>query len=400
MTTPLLGLVGKTNVGKSSFFAAATLVEVPMENRPFVTIEPNVGIAYVRRRCVHPELGLPKCEPIDGICMKGWRFIPVKLVDVAGLVPKASEGRGLGTQFLDAVRRADALLIVVDASGSTDSEGNPVPPGTHDPREDVRILIEEFSKWMKNQLLKDWKSFAMRIDTSGERLEEALFKRLSGFSIKRDHILKALGELELPNKLSKWNEKNITNFVSKLVELRPKVIVANKIDVDGAERGIELLRDAFPYPVVPTSAVAELILRRAAKSGLIDYVPGDSDFKELKRLEPKQKRVLDVIRKKVLDKWGSTGVIQALNEAVFKQLGMVVVFPVHDAHKFTDSEGRVLPEARLVPKGTTIREFAESIHSDLAKGFLYAVDARTGRKLGGDHEVEDGMVLKIVSTKR
>jgi len=155
LVTPLLGVVGKTNVGKSAFFAAATMVDVPSENRPFVTIEPHVGVAYVRKKCVHPELGLPKCEPVDGICMKGWRLIPVKLIDVAGLVPGAAEGRGLGTQFLDAVRRADVLLIVVDASGSTDAEGNPVPPGTHDPREDVKILLDEFSGWMFKQIIKD-----------------------------------------------------------------------------------------------------------------------------------------------------------------------------------------------------------------------------------------------------
>ncbi|UXD21135.1 translation-associated GTPase [Ignicoccus pacificus DSM 13166] len=400
MVTPLLGLVGKTNVGKSAFFAAATLVEVPSENRPFVTIEPHVGVAYLRKRCVHPELGLEKCDPMDGFCLKGWRFIPVKLVDVAGLVPGASEGRGLGTQFLDAVRRADALLIVVDASGSTDAEGNPVPPGTHDPREDVRILLKEFSGWMFNQITKDWKSFAMRVDTSGERPEEALFQRLSGFSVKREQIIKALEELNPPSKLSKWSEDDLRKFIEKLVELRPKVIVANKVDVEGAEKGVELLKEEFPYPVIPTSAVAELILRKAAKAGLIEYIPGDSDFKELKQLDHKQKKVLDVIRKKVLEKWGSTGVVQALNEAVFNQLDMVVVYPVHDAHKFTDTEGRVLPEARLVPRGTTVKEFAASIHTDLAKGFLYAIDAKTGRKLGADHLVEDNMILKIVSAKR
>ncbi len=394
-----MGLVGKTNVGKSSFFSAATMVEVPMENRPFVTIDPNVGVTYVRKKCAHVDLGLPKCDPIDGFCMKGWRFIPIKLVDIAGLVPEASKGRGLGTKFLDEVRKADALLVVVDASGSTDSEGNPVPPGTHDPREDVEILLREMSEWMFNQVYKDWKSFVTKVSTLGIRADEALKERLSGFSVNHREIVKAIEELGLPDQLHKWSANDLKKFIRKVVELRPKVIVANKIDMPKAEEGYRLLKEAYPqYPVVPASAAAELILRKAAKAGLIEYTPGDSNFEIKSNLSEKQRRVLEMIRKNVLEKWGSTGVVQALNKAVFDQLGMVVAYPVHDTHKFTDSEGRILPEAKLVPKGTTLKEFAAMIHSDLAKGFLYAIDARTGRRLGADAEVEDGMVIKIVST--
>jgi len=401
--TPLLGLVGKTNVGKSTFFSAATMIEVPAENRPFVTIDPNVGVAYVRKRCAHVDLGLPKCDPVDGVCMEGWRFMPVKLVDVAGLVPNASEGRGLGTKFLDEVRKADALLVVVDASGSTDAEGNPVPPGTHDPVEDVNILLKEFSAWMAKQLLKDWKSFALKATTLGVRASEALKERLSGFSVKEEHILKALNELNLDENLTKWSTEDVKKFVEKLVELRPKVIVANKADVDGAEKGVERLREAYPrVPVVPTSAAAELILRKAAKSGAVRYVPGDPGFEVVdeNKLSSKQKKILKIIEEKVFNKWGNTGVVQSLNEAVFGQLDMVVVYPVHDAHKFTDSEGRVLPEARLVPKGTKLKDFAALVHSDLARGFLYAIDARSGRRLGADAEVYDGLVVKIVSASR
>ena len=154
-------------------------------------------------------------------------------------------------------------------------------------------------------------------------------------------------------------------------------------------------------PVIPTSAEAELALRRAARSGLIDYVPGDPDFKILKEKEltSAQRKALEYIRKNVLERWGSTGVVQALNEATFGQLGMVVVFPVHDITRFTDSEGRVLPEAKLVPKGTKIIELARMIHSDLAKGFLYAIEGKSKRRLGAEAEVEDGMVIKIVSAR-
>ncbi len=392
-----LGIVGKTNVGKSTFFEASTMVPVERGNRPFVTIDPNVGVGYVRHRCAHVELGLEKCDPVDGFCIKGWRFIPVKLIDVAGLIPGASEGRGLGTQFLDNVRKADALLIIVDASGSTDAEGNPVPPGTHDPREDVRIFLREFEEWMFKNVSRDWRSFAMRVITSGEDVVEAIYKRLSGFNVKKEHVKIAL---EGMGKISSWDDNDLRKFIQKLVELRPKVIVANKADLPSAEEGIEKLKE-FGIPVIPTSAEAELALRRASKVGLIEYIPGDSDFKIINesKLTPSQRKALDYIRRNVLEKWGNTGVIQSLNAAVFDELKMVVVFPVHDATRFTDSEGRILPEARLVPKGTKVIDFAAMIHSDLAKGFLYAIDARTRRRLGAEAEVEDGMVIKIVSAR-
>ena len=116
-----IGLAGKPNAGKSTFFKSATLIDVAIANYPFTTIEPNVGIAYVRTRCVCRELGID-C----GKCVDGWRFIPVKLIDVAGLVPGAHEGRGLGNEFLDNLRQAEGVIHVVDASGSTDEEGNEV----------------------------------------------------------------------------------------------------------------------------------------------------------------------------------------------------------------------------------------------------------------------------------
>src|SRR5271157_5635220 len=139
MSAPVLvGVVGKPNVGKSTFFAAATLKDVPIADYPFTTIQANVGVAYLRTKCVCKEMGVTD-KPRNSICVDGTRLIPVKLVDVAGLVEGASEGRGLGNQFLDEVRQADALIQVVDASGSTDSEGRKVPPGSNDPLKDIEM---------------------------------------------------------------------------------------------------------------------------------------------------------------------------------------------------------------------------------------------------------------------
>ena len=108
-----IGLLGKANVGKSTFFSAATQTKVATGNFPFTTIDPNVGVAHVRKpcACTHFELGL--C----GNCKEGTRLIPINLIDVAGLVPGAHEGKGLGNKFLDDARQADALVHVSNNIG-------------------------------------------------------------------------------------------------------------------------------------------------------------------------------------------------------------------------------------------------------------------------------------------
>src|SRR2546428_9611000 len=111
-----IGLVGKTNVGKSSFFKAATMIDVEISDRTFVTIKPNIGITHVSTKCVCEELKL-KCNPRNSQCINHTRLIPVKLLDVAALVPGAHEGRGLGNQFLNDLIPANILIHVVDISG-------------------------------------------------------------------------------------------------------------------------------------------------------------------------------------------------------------------------------------------------------------------------------------------
>jgi ribosome-binding ATPase YchF (GTP1/OBG family) len=324
----MAGLVGKTNVGKSTFFAAATLATVEIGNRPFVTLEPSVGVGYVRKRCVHVELGLPKCDPASGFCLEGWRFIPVKLADIPGLIPGAHQGKGLGNQFLDAIRRADATILVVDASGSTDAAGNPVPPGTYDPVEEVRWLEREIEEWMYGVVSRDWDRFAMRVATTGENQVEALTQRLSGFSVTRHHVEKALRDSGLENKpLNKWSREELRLFIHHLRLSKPLVIAANKADIPEAEDNIKRMQRELPYPVVPTSASAELALRRAARTGLIRYIPGDPDFEivDEKRLSKQQLRALEYIREHVLKRWGSTGVQQAINTTFLDALGLIVV---------------------------------------------------------------------------
>ena len=394
-----IGLIGKTNVGKSTFFSAATLIDVPIANRPFVTIEPNVGIAYVKKKCVHVEFGV-KCNPRNSICIGDYRFIPVKLVDVAGLIPGAHEGRGLGNKFLDDLRKADVLIHVVDASGSTNEEGIPIAPGSRDPEEDIKFIMDEIDEWFFSIVSKDWQKFARTTDLSNKDPVEELLSKLSGLSINKSHIIETLRQTKLENvKLMQWTEEDLRLFARKLREIsKPIVIAANKADIPEARKFIEKLKQKYKY-VVPTSAESELALRKAAKAGLIEYIPGEKEFKILKELNQKQKEALDYIKKNVLEVYGSTGVQEALNTAVFEALSMIVVYPVEDERKLTDHNGNVLPDALLVRRGSTPRDLAAMIHTDLAKGFLYAINVKKKMRVGDDYQLQDGDVIKIVSTK-
>ena len=397
-----VGVVGKPNVGKSTFFSAATLAHVAIANYPFTTIKPNVGMGYVRTRCVCREFGVTD-SPGNSTCVNGIRLIPVELVDCAGLVPGAWEGRGLGNQFLDEIRQADALIHIVDASGSTDSEGKPCDPGTHDPLEDVKFLDHELDMWCLQILKKEWDRAVRRVEGAREELVTILEDKLSGLGVRKAHLLSAKAKLSLNfEKPSAWSNDDLLRLVKALrKQTQPLLLAANKIDVPPAETKLEALK-ATGRITVACCAEAELALRRAAEKGILSYVPGDSAFKVSEKNPPstEQANALKRINEKVLIPFGSTGVQESLNIAFFGLLRMITVYPVEDAEKLTDHKGRVLPDAYLVPQGTTAKEFAGLIHSDLAEGFLYATEARSKMRVGEDYALKDRDVLSITSTKR
>lgn len=402
-TYPLVGIIGKTNVGKSTFFSAATLVQVKIENRPFVTIEPNVGIGYVRTKCVHPSFNLVKCAPQNSICLSGFRYIPIKLMDVAGLVKDAHKGRGLGNQFLDDLRQADVLLHVVDASGSTDEGGNYVGVGKHDPLQDILTIEYEIDEWFYNIVSKDWVRVKRSLETLPyDKALDQLHQKVSGLSIRREHIVKALKAAKLDgSKFSSWRDEDLRVFSKYLrVVSKPIVIVANKMDIPESEDSLKRIMKELPdRAVIPVSAEYELALRKAAKADLLEYLPGDDKFIVTKpeALTPKQREILKNIDN-FIKRFRGTGVQEALNTAIFKVLNMIAVYPVEDVSKLTDSKGNVLPDTYLIPKGSTALELANMIHTDLGKGFLYAVLAKDKKRVGSDYVLNDGDVVKVVST--
>jgi ribosome-binding ATPase YchF (GTP1/OBG family) len=398
----LLGVVGKPNTGKSTFFSAATLAAAEIANYPFTTIKPNRGVGYVRTPCVHTEFGV-KDNPKNSLCIDDTRLIPIELIDIAGIVPGAWEGKGLGNQFLDEIRRADALIHIIDASGGTDCEGKTCKPGEHDPLQDVTFLEKEITMWMATILKKDWPRISRTAEQDKKGIAHHLEDRLTGLGIRKQLVNEAIRKAGLSvDKPATWTDDDFNRFVDTLRKIsKPLLIVANKIDLPTAQNNIERLK-ALQYIVIPASAEAELALRRAAEKGLINYKPGDPDFKinNPEKLSTGQIAALEKIREKILKTNQSTGVQEAINTAYLKLLDMITVYPVEDIEHLSDHNGRVLPDTYIVPKGTTAHQFAYVIHSELGDNFLYAIDARDKRRIGEDAILKDRDVISIVSAKK
>ena len=390
-----IGLIGKANVGKSTFFSAATETPVPIGNFPFTTIQPNIGVAYVKSDCACKHFGI---KHQNQLCVNGIRFIPVKLIDVAGLVPGAHEGKGLGNQFLDDARQAEVLIHVVDIAGTTDIQGHPVPIGTHNPLEDVEFVEYEFDQWFIDILRREWDKLTREIEQKRAKLTDGIAKRFTGLGIKDYQVQDVLHKLELVSKNPKeWNDSDIQTFVKELRKnTKPIIIAANKADLC---KDLDIIKKITDTIVIPCSAETELLLRKAAKAGIVNYKSGDEQFSivENKEILPQQQKALDLV-KTVFSKIHSTGIQKILNIAVFDLLKLIVVFPVEDETKLTNKNGDILPDAKLLPQDSTAKDLAGLIHADIAKGFLHAIDCKTKQRIGGDHKLKNGDVIKIVST--
>lgn len=402
--TFLIGIVGKPSAGKSTFLNAACLTNAKVSELPFTTIEPNKGVAYVKINCVCKELNLID-NPKNSYCVDGNRFIPINVLDVAGLVPDAHKGKGLGNKFLNDLIKADVLIHIVDITGSLDKTGKRIKMGENDPYEDVVFLENEINLWFKQILEReDWTKFIETHAKEKKKFIEELYKRLSGIKINKNQIILALKNSNLEEKNpSLWSEDDLLSFSIKLREFsKPILILANKIDKEIGIENYAKLKNKIERNVIPCSALAEYFLRKYHKEKNIEYVPGSDDFEILneKSLNQTELEMLRNIREKILTPFSETGIQNALNFAVFNILNQICVYPISDLNKFSDNNENVLPDAFLVKQGTLLRNFIrDKIHTDLADHFIFGIDARTKKRLGENYELKHNDIIKIVTSK-
>ncbi len=391
-----IGIVGKPNVGKTTFFNAATNAGGEMASYPFTTIDANRGVMYARTRCPCQDFEV-SCNPHNAICTDGIRYVPIEAIDVAGLVPKAHEGRGLGNKFLDDLRQASCLIHIIDASGSTNAEGEMCEPGQHDPRQDIAFLEKELDHWIHGIITRDWDRVSRKCALEDKKASAALADRLTGLGVSEADITLAMRKTGLEGNPTSWSQDDLFRLATAIRQAgKPILLSLNKVDkADDA-----LVEEMSGDTSIPTAAEAELALTHATEHDMIAYNPGDGSFEICSEdMSERQRKGLEYIRMHVLDKYGGTGVQRCINQAVFSLLDLIAVYPVEDETHLTDKKGNVLPDVFLVPRGSTVIDLAYKVHTDLGEGFIRAIDARTQRVVGHDHELQHGDIIRIVAKK-
>ena len=398
-----IGLIGKTNTGKTTFFNSATLSSEEISTYPFTTKKPASGTAHAITLCVHPEFNVND-NPNNSKCVDGWRYIPIELIDLPGLIKDAWKGKGLGNQFLSIAAQSDALLHVVDASGGIDTTGKISEVGTGDPISDFADIEEELIMWY-HKIFEGNHEKISKLVRSGEDLVDALTDLYQGIGVTKSHVRETFKATGLEDKkLDDFHIEDSKKFASHLRKIsKPTLIVANKIDVEGADKNFSRIRERFIDTIsVPASADSELSLRRAEQKGLIKYSPGSEQFDIVKveDLKEKQKHALEFIKKDIMGEYMRTGVQFAINVAVFKLLKMNSIYPVANEEKLSDRSGRILPDLILMKDGSTVNDLAKEIHTDLTKGLLYAKDLRYNLRLPTAYQLRDRDVISLVSASK
>jgi ribosome-binding ATPase len=420
----IIGLVGKPSSGKSTFFTSATLSNVEIADYPFTTINKNEAIAYITTQCPCKELNL-KCNPNNSKCVNNIRYIPINIIDVAGLVPDAHTGKGRGNQFLDDLRTADALIQVIDCSGDTNEKGEPTT--NYDIKNEIKFLETEINLWYHNIISKNLEKTLRKCKLEKKDTINTITEILSSFKITQTQIETALrtNNLNIEQALE-WNEEQKKQFSFTLCKLsKPMIYSANKYDKQTSKKHYEILKKTYKNKtIIKTSAEYERALKNAKKNNLIDYIQNidystnttntNKDIKknnieqtinyEIKiknnnELNEKQKQALTKIQNYIKEN-KTTGVQECLNTVMFNILNQIVVYPVQNENKYSDKNENILPDAIILTKGSTAKDLAYKIHTDIGKSFLYAIDAKTKMRIKADQILKHNDIIKIVSTAK
>jgi ribosome-binding ATPase len=309
-----IGIVGLPNVGKSTLFNALTKQRVLAANYPFATIEPNVGIVNV------PDERLEKLAAL----YNSQKIIPaaVTFVDIAGLVSGASEGQGLGNQFLANIRETDAICQVVRVFKDSDV--------THvsdqiDPRDDIETINTELILADLQSLEKRWsklESDAKR-GTDGKTQLEAAGKARQ--ILDEGKTLYSAG----------FNNKDLLDF--NFLTAKPFIYVFN---LDEEELANESLKEELAGLVAPAKSIFLCAKIEAELSDL----PDDEAKELLKELGQ------------------DTSGLSSLIKAGYETLGLQTFL----------TAGPKEVRAWTIKKGSTAPEAAGVIHSDFERGFIRA----------------------------
>jgi len=363
----------------------------------FTTIDPQRAIGYLQIPCACARYGLEdKCKPNYGACVEGRRSVPIELLDVAGLVPGAHEGRGLGNKFLDDLRHADALIHVVDASGTVDAEGKETRG--YDPSVDIAWLRSEIVAWIKGNLMDKWNSIKRRHVAIKATAAETLQAQFSGYGATTTIVNRALDKTGIKEPLEHWSEETIDLVVNAFTDEKfPTVLALNKIDHPDSDKNIVKIAKMYPH-VVLCSAISEVFLRKMAKQGYIKYTEGgefvdtredlieagDPEGGGLKELDDKNRNRIENLKDMVLYRFGSTGVVQVLTKAA-EVLGLVPVFPVRNTTTFGASDSKaVFRDCVLVKKNSTVGDAARKVMGDAPIAYIEGA--------GGIRVAEDDMI--------
>ncbi|KAL4977338.1 P-loop containing nucleoside triphosphate hydrolase protein [Aspergillus desertorum] len=385
---PLIGLVGKPSSGKSTTLNSLTDASSKVGNFPFTTIDPQRAIGYLQIDCACQRYGVAdKCKPNYGACTNGKRSVPIELLDVAGLVPGAHQGRGLGNKFLDDLRQADALIHVVDVSGTTDAEGKATRG--YDPSQDIEWLRSEIVRWVLGNLMQKWGSIKRRHMAIKATAVETLQNQFSGYGSTPSTVVRCLDRLALKEPLEEWSDETVEQVVEAFIDEKfPTVFALNKIDHPDADKNIsKIAKMQDPQRIVLCSAISEVFLRKLAKQNYIKYTEGsefvdtredliadgDPDGGGLREMDEKLKTRVENLRDMVLYRFGSTGVVQCLSRAA-EILGLVPVFPVRNLHTFSSGAGTAaFRDCVLVKRNSTVGDVARKVMGDVPISYIEGV---------------------------